>query len=191
MNQLRNRYAQYAGGDLPRWICEQRRLIKGVSRLLLQYKQHLRATKLPDYLLLLTDTTYFNIKVFREMLRNIAKGVKSSTGKHYHPLDPLAVGGCMRDYGISSEVSFRVPNLDFGIVLNRATLEDLLTRIHCNKIETQKNPLCSIISESQIGERDVFKDGMTPVDLMSTFATANAHQDFKHWTVGMCFEAEW
>mmetsp|Transcript_13382 Transcript_13382/g.32221 ORF Transcript_13382/g.32221 Transcript_13382/m.32221 type:complete len:769 (-) Transcript_13382:315-2621(-) len=192
MDRLRGHYSRYATESVPQWFCEQRRLIKGVSRLLLQYQQQSGKMELPDYLMLVTDTTYFNVKVFREMLRNIAKGVKSSTGKHYNPSeDPLAVGGCMRDYGISSGVSFRVPRLDFGIILNRATLEGLLKQIHCGKSENEKNPLCNIISESQVGEKDVFKDGMTPVDLMSTFALANAHNDFKNWTIGMCFEAEW
>lgn len=96
------------------------------------------------------------MKAVPDMLRNIAVGVKSSTGKHYHPMDPFAVGGCLKDYNIAPQAFFRVSVLDFGIILNRATIEDLLKQIHCGQLETQKNPLCGIISESQLGERETY-----------------------------------
>lgn len=188
IDKLRGQYSKSAGGDLPQWLCEQRRLIKGVSRLLLQYKPRSGSIELPDFLILLTDTTYFNVRVFRDMVRNIENGVKATTGVAYNPSSAVGVAGCMKSYGLSSGIKFRVPALDFSIIFNRAAVKDLLKPIHCNQ---DRNPVCNVIDDSQVGERDVFKDGMTAVDLMDAIVSTNMQEDFSHWIIGMCFEAEW
>lgn len=172
----------------PSWVCEQGRLIRGISAVLGEYKTG--ATVLPDYLIIMNDKTYFNVGIFAEMLRNVEIDVNTSMKETAMDSIPLVVGGCVREYKVFNSGHFRVPLLASGIILNREMLKSLLEPMNCSST-SQRDPRCKIMEESQIWEKDIFRDGMSPIDILSSYASTDARLDFIKGVVGTCVEAEW
>ncbi|CAJ1953248.1 unnamed protein product [Cylindrotheca closterium] len=165
----------------PPWLCEQKRLLRGVGEVLNQYRTRHGTIVLPDYLILADSRSYWNFDVFNEMLRNIEIEVKNSLTGAFAASTPLVVGGCTVEKKVF-QFLYRVPLLSHGIVLNRGMLDSLTKPMYCNA-SIVEDPRCFVVEESQLWERETFRQGMSPIDLMRSDVIRRA--------LGICIEAEW
>jgi hypothetical protein len=197
MAGLQKEYAQNtqnSGLDCSAWLCTQRRFIQGLEKIFKHYGMHhidkrdgkREGSSLPDFLILLTDRAYYNMKVFPEVLRTFHRAMNATTTGSFDPSEPVAIAGCIRRYTIKEERIFTVPILGFGLILSRSVLENLSQPIRCN-LPSGNSLFCNPSAESPIGESKVFRQGMTPADLMLAYANFD---HFQNWTIGYCLEAE-
>jgi hypothetical protein len=200
MAGMQKHYAKNSGSDLSAWLCMQRRFIQGLEKVFKHYgmnhvdkrDENREGSSLPDFLILLTDRTYYNMKVFPEVLSSFHRAMNSTTAGSFDPSKPVAIAGCINSdrYRIKKGRRFTAPILGFGLILSRGVLENLSQPIRCN-LPTGNSPFCNSIAESPIGESKVFREGMTVADLMLAYADFDHFDQFQNWTTGYCLEAEW
>jgi hypothetical protein len=177
----------------------QRRFIQRVEKIFKHYgmnhvdkrDEKREGSSLPDFLILLTDRTYYNMKVFPEVLSNFHRAMNATTTGSFDPSEPVAIVGCIKRYNIK-EKRFTVPRPGFGLILSRSVLENLSQPIRYN-LPSGNSPVCNPSAESPIGESKVFRQGMTPADLMLAYANFDLFDPFQNWTIRprYCLEAEW
>lgn len=188
--------------QLPNWLCAQRRPIIGLHKVLRHYygdksstASNLKAT-LPEFLIMMADDTYYNMKIFPEMFRNIRyNGKNNNDTQKMQTLKPsysLAVSGCLTQHiAYDGNLTFAAPNTGFGLILSRAVLENLKRPINCGQSPNRDGNLCDHISKDFIGEKSLFVDGMGVIDLMYAYATHQSFGEFKDWTTGYCLQSDW
>lgn len=50
---------------------------------------------------------------------------------------------------------------------------------------------CRQVENNQLGERHLFKDGMSVSDLQREYATWQPYTKYKEWTTGFCLHSDW
>jgi hypothetical protein len=58
-------------------------------------------------------------------------------------------------------------------------------------MDTFSKSVCSQVDDNQIGEKALFKDGMSVSDLQAEYATFQPYTKYKEWTTGFCFHSDW
>ena len=200
------------------WMCAQRRPLHGLYKVLTDYSirmssstsnekekaNNTRSTAadnvLPDYLILLDDDTYFNIEKFQQMLVSdqAALNAKQYQYQHQHQrqqtvssdLSPRVFAGCLVRYPIHIQ-NFTFPFGGYGTIFNRASLERLLRPMHC----PQDTEFCTQLEENIWGEKNLFQNGMTLIELMQAFVSNMPFRDKARglWkgTDGFCAHSDW
>ena len=147
---------------------------------------------LPDYLVIADDDTWLNMDQLLQFV------------PHHYPSNgstPHVVAGCLMFTTFFIEY-FSFPYGGFGIILNRKALERMLQPLHCgdfsqvgNGTTTSLNDIpntwlsdanyetfaCWRLAQNGVGERDVYRDGMTIADLMHTYVTIRKYREVKLW----------
>jgi len=65
--------------------------------------------------------------------------------------------------------------------------------VYCSvdKMDDFSKSACSRLEENQIGERDLFVDGMSVSDLQAAYATFQPFAKYKEWKTGFCLHSDW
>ena len=153
---------------------------------------------LPDYLIIGDDDTWINIDA-----------LKSSLPKMYPPNEPRAVAGCLIRFEPRYDY-FTIPFGGFGLVLTRSTLFNLLRPIDCSFQDTKHTErpvesrppfskdsdfdalVCWRLEQNLIGEREVFRRGMSLLDMMYEYSVAAPYLQVEQWgNRSFCLHSDW
>ena len=159
----------------------------------------LNVSSLPDYLILGDDDTWINIH-----------GLKSMLPKLYPSHHPRAVAGCLKRFEPIEFDYFSFPFGGFGLVLTRSTLLNLLRPIDCsfNTTSHASRPpeawppfaehddfaalVCWRLKQNLIGERAVYRQGMSLLDMMYQYSVAAPYLQVENWgNRSFCLHSDW
>jgi hypothetical protein len=192
------------------WICAQARPTHGFGKVVARYramKDTYGDAALPDYLLIADDDTYVNMDLFVEYMSNFDGGV------------PRAIAGCLIRTP-SEELNFSFPYGGYGTIFSKGkspslkmamnecrsfsaanlfkfkskgALELYMRPVNCSidKMDNFSKNVCSQVDASQIGEKALFKDGMSVSDLQIEYASFQPYTKYKDWTTGFCLHSDW
>jgi hypothetical protein len=187
---LRNRFAR---GDFmvrfrktPGWMCAQKRFSFAVAKVMRFYRRELatdRSFKLPDYLLLQDDDTFYNMV-------NVHKFLETKD-----PSVSTADAGCLVRMPIA-EIAFDYPYGGFGMFMSRAAIERWMRPIDCGSSVDKQDPwvshVCGHLQTNLIGEAFAWKDGMSISDLMEAQASHYPYPKYHSWRQpGYCIHGDW
>jgi hypothetical protein len=157
------------------WMCAQRRPIHGLYHVLMQaLSEH--TTSLPDYLVVMDDDTYVNV----------GDAIDDLMQSDNTPEVPLVTVGCLVRNPIM-QYNFTLGFGGYGTFFNKASLEYLRTPVHCPR-DTE---ICNQIQSNQIGESELFQNGMSLIELSQAHATDEAYREERNWTRGYCLHSDW
>jgi hypothetical protein len=197
------------------WLCAQKRPAESLYRVLDGYRQQWQRLLvegkeskanlheiLPDYLFLLDDDTYLNMRPILDILLAT-----------YPTNNSYAIAGCMVRERLHQH-NFTFPWGGFGTIFSRSLIEKFLHPIHCHANDSMYNLIsiatapreislnefellvCQRLTQDVIGEAFLFRQGMSVADLMYKFVTfwqyTNAEKDWhKMEGPGFCMHADW
>ena len=204
------------------WICVQKRPLNALHNAVQKYYYHKNSTLsnrnqtnqlrspgsssslrldvllLPDYLIVGDDDTWINIVA-----------LKSSLPKMYPPNEPRAVAGCLLRFE-PRYAYFTTPFGGFGLILTRSTLFNLLRPIDCSFQDTKHTErpvesrppfskdsdfdalVCWRLEQNLIGEREVFRRGMSLLDMMYEYSVAAPYLQVEQWgNSSFCLHSDW
>jgi hypothetical protein len=155
-----------------KWMCAQRRPLFGIHKVVQTYQGD--ENNLPDYLILMDDDTYFNLEEFPKWMTDSV------------PEQPRVVPGCLLRY---ADALFTLPYGGMSTMFNKASLAHLMRPIQC----PDDTALCGQIQQDTVGERHLFRNGMSLVDLMHAFVSRYPYREHKSWntTQGYCMHSDW
>jgi hypothetical protein len=179
------------------WLCAQRRFALALAKVLRQYDTTGTATtttaktkssslSLPDYLIIVDDDTYYHMPKFVNFLQG-----KNSA-------DDFMIPGV--SYWFSFKPRFRIYHGGYGLTMSRGALHNALQPIYCRDAPhshginnfQQEHLFCPRLRENWMGEYDVFRNGMTLMDLVHAYVTTwEPFSNFTTWTTGFCFHGDW
>jgi hypothetical protein len=155
------------------WLCAQPRFILGLHKALQSYKR--TGQSFPDQFIIIDADTYFDMEQFQTAF----EPANSST--------PLATAGCLRR-DLFHKVNLTFPYGGLGTIFSRGALERWTEPIDCPR----SKDLCARVRENQAGEKHVFKNGMSPLELMFAVTTWQPYSQYRNWTVaGLCWHSDW
>jgi hypothetical protein len=166
------------------WLCAQKRFPTGLAKVLRTYKETNEA--LPSFLVLVDDDTYYNID---ELSAQFLSMQDQSL--------PGVTAGCRVSHGgIAKGVVF--PFGGFGLIFTKGTLERLSQPITCHggggdrHMSGWETSVCSeALANNLIGEKEVFRNGMSLSELIEAYVKTEKFVDHKNWTRGFCFHGDW
>jgi hypothetical protein len=188
---LRNRFAR---GDFmvrfrktPGWMCAQQRISFAMGKLGRFYRnemQHDPNFKLPDFLLLHDDDTYYNmVRMYRFL-------------EERNPSQPSADAGCLVRMPVS-EIAFDYPYGGFGMMVSRASIARWIRPVDCEAPTPVDDGewvqhVCEQLKENLIGEAFSWKNGMSITDLMQAHAESFPYSNYQKWRQpGYCIHGDW
>lgn len=185
---LRNRFAR---GDFmvrfrktPGWMCAQTRFATAIGKLGRFYRNeqaHDDSFKLPDFLVLQDDDTYFNMVKLYPFL-----GAKN-------PLQPTADAGCLVRMPVA-QIAFDYPYGGFGLMLSQAAVERLVRPVDCDTPsgDDWEAHVCAQLQDNLIGESFAWTNGMSISDLMAAHAAYYPLEHYMKWRQpGYCIHGDW
>ncbi len=182
MGYLRNHFARIRflkhKANPAGWMCAQKRHVHGFAKSIQQYRD--QKESLPDYLVIMDDDTYLNMELVSSFLNSSNRL-------------PLAIAGCMIRSPIR-HINFTSPYGGWGMIYNKAALENFMRPITCNKLDDSDDFLqgsCKAVKDNQLGELEVFQEGITLIDLMQAFVSRQPYSNFGNWTNGFCLHSDW
>jgi hypothetical protein len=158
------------------WMCAQKRPMYGLAKLARHYAEH-RQEALPDWLVLVDDDTYYNMELFHGSFR------------HRQASDLEVSAGCLFIFTYRGLANFTFPYGGFGSVISRGSLEKLLRPINCPS--TDDRAICDRLQENLVGENRYFRSGMSLVDLIYAYVSAERYRDVDRWSTGYCMHSDW
>lgn len=184
------------------WLCAQKRPQEGFMQLLATQYNNTNSNnnhnsllqQLPDYLIITDDDTWLNMPKLQQHLRQL-----------YPPNTiPYAVAGCMIRSRVQ-EHNFTIPFGGWGMIYNRAALENWIRPIYCddnitnNTIPKDQNDFiqmaCWRLAQNEVGEQPLFRPGMSVAQLMHKYVTNWPYrQVFSTWPQqkrGYCMHSDW
>ena len=159
---------------------------------------NLNISLLPDYLILGDDDTWINIDA-----------LKSTLPQLYPSNQPRAVAGCLIRSVPDKNHFITLPFGGFGLVLTRSTLVHLLRPFDCSASDTtypdpreSRSPfskhddfealVCWRLQKNLIGEREVYRQGMSLLDMMYQYSVAAPYLQVKQWgNRSFCLHSDW
>jgi hypothetical protein len=178
----------------PGWMCAQKRPADGFYAVLSSYKD--TGKSLPDYLVIMDDDTYVNIKEVSPFLQTA------------YPADKAyAVAGCMIRSRML-EHNFTIPFGGWGTILSRPAIENFQKPLFCSQYQYNSKNItlttagdgdfaslaCWRLSQDPVGEASVFVEGMSVAELMHAYVTRFDYTGIRHWkatSVGFCMHSDW
>lgn len=155
----------------------------GLAKVLRTYKE--KNEPLPSFLVLVDDDTYYNID---ELSAQFLSMQDQSL--------PGVTAGCRVNHGgIAKGVVF--PFGGFGLIFTKGTLERLSQPITCNgggdrNMSVWEKSVCSdALANNLIGEKELFRNGMSLSELIEAYVNTEKFVDHKKWTRGFCFHGHW
>lgn len=182
------------------WLCAQKRPLEAfyayMQGFVLQHHRKNNSndsnnsgnrTDIPDYLFVIDDDTYVNLNLVEPELR-----------ARFPAQRPHAIVGRL----ISSQSLYTFPLGGFGIIFTKPVLEKFIQPIHCESEgdhssddvgnDDYTSKVCAQIALNSIGERPLFHDGMSVLDLLNAVVTLYRYTDFQHWnSPGYCMHSDW
>jgi hypothetical protein len=158
------------------WMCAIRRPYYGLAKAARHYARH-RQEDLPDWLVLLDDDTYYNMELFHGIFRR----------RDAYDLEVSA--GCLLHLPVHN-VNFTFPWGGFGAVVSKGSLAKLLRPIECPSPDEDR-AICDRLQEDVVGELRHFRSGMSLVDLLYAYVSAERYRDVDRWSTGFCMHADW
>lgn len=203
------------------WMCAQQRFAVAVETLGLYYRKHqLQQSewRLPDFLLLQDDDTYYNMVRIHDFLSNKNPSIPLAEapclirhaqqgsfsfpwgGKRVHsfPSLGLLVGALARYMKQTSLYILLFLSTGYGFILSKGAIENLIRPIYCNNTTNEFNGdfqqnVCSRLEDDILGERQHFRNGMSVSDLMGAQVRNNLFtqftQDNDNWAC--CLHGDW
>ena len=176
------------------WMCAQKRPMDAIKQYIDKLGlQHTDPINLPDYLLLMDDDTWVGMDNVVPLATEL------------YPVDePRAVAGCFVRKRIQ-EMNFTFGYGGYGHMLNKKALQNLIRPIHCsvdvdlasvNPLEEEdfEKLVCWRLEQSRVGEKQLFRNGMSVADLMHAYTFHNAYLNVNSWdarSVGFCMHSDW
>jgi hypothetical protein len=78
----------------------------------------------------------------------------------------------------------------FGAVISKGSLVKLLHPIKCPSTDEDK-ATCDPVQENIVGELRYFRSGMSLLDLIYAYVSAERYRDVDRWSTGFCMHADW
>jgi hypothetical protein len=154
------------------WLCGQPRFILGLHKALQSYKR--TGQSFPHQFIIMDADTYFDMEQFQTAF----EPTNSST--------PLATAGCLIRAPIK-QINFTIPYGGFGTIFSKGALERWTEPIDCPRTKD----LCARVQENQAGEKQFFKNGMSPLELMFAVTTQQPYTQYRNWNVaGNCWHSD-
>mmetsp|Transcript_29810 Transcript_29810/g.72236 ORF Transcript_29810/g.72236 Transcript_29810/m.72236 type:complete len:535 (+) Transcript_29810:205-1809(+) len=162
------------------WLCAQKRPMDGLYKVLSKYSYD--SPKLPDYVLMMDDDTWFNMDLLLPVLKS--KVAPNSL--------PAVVAGCLISlhYPNIGDTKMQYPWGGFGTIINRATIVNMLRPIQCN---SRDKDLCDWIAQDRLMEYQIFQQDQTMslLELMYRYTFYQPYADVENWKeVGYCFHSD-
>jgi hypothetical protein len=195
------------------WMCAQKRPVMGLLKAMEQY--HRTRTKLslqlqndnrptttakrvmmeeaifPDFLIIMDDDTYYNMDMF-------ANHFSHNNNKNNNNMDSrktAMMAGCIYTSPI------RYPQGGIGSIWTRGLLQAISKPIHCHddggekksKMRKSLQSICSYIQENNFGERRLFRDGMSLLDIIGAYTKNQKLTEYQQWTPetgGYCLHSD-
>ena len=155
------------------WLCAQRRVGRSLAWIQKMFTE--RSDDLPDYLLLVDDDTYVDLVSFEEYTVR-------------HTLDPSKSqmhGGCL--FHRSGYIKWSFPYGGFGTFFTRGSIERMMRPIHCKNADPEDDFLkgvCLSLQKNRIGERTLFREGMSVADLFHAYSALRTFCIHSDWLTG-------
>jgi hypothetical protein len=155
------------------WMCGQPRFVIGLLNALESYKR--TGQSFPNQFIIMDADTYFDMEQFQTAFQPTNSSI------------PLATAGCRFRAPIHM-INFTFAYGGFGTIFSRGALERWTEPIDCPRTKE----LCDRVQENQAGEKHVFKNGMSPLQLMFAVTTWQPYSQFRNWTgTGFCWHSDW
>jgi len=174
------------------WVCAQTRPPYALSKLLSLYREAHKTYGddiLPRYLILSDDDTFIDISILNQTLL-ATTDEKDNSVLYPHPNIPAVFAGCRVRHPIH-ETNFTFPFGGFGLFFSRGALLRMIQPLYCNTTSSEtrgfEQEACERINDKNaisIGERDLFKPGMSISDLMGLFVSSNSFCQHSDWMTG-------
>ena len=165
----------------PGWVCAQRRVGPLLGWLQAQYGGGSNAEEedpLPDLLVYLDDDTFVDVDQARRFMAHEAA---------YAGGRPLARAACVIREDRDSEVAFSFPYGGFGTFLDKNALRDMLRPVKCAANQGTSafdERVCSALEEDRAGERGLFEEGMTILELFYKYSSLPVYCLHSDWVIG-------
>jgi hypothetical protein len=183
------------------WICAQKRPMAGLWKALKVYEAH-PSQELPEFLILMDDDTYYNMEGVSQGLISLQKEVLFN-----HEEDSVVLAGCVIR-GRLKRFKWTFPFGGWGTIFSRGALEALLQPMHCsastNASRTESTSIyarkstqsasaifCPGLMKDRLGEYQVYRPGMSLVDVMYAYVMQEPYLDHANWTLGFCLHSDW
>lgn len=167
------------------WMCAQQRPHAGMMKVHNHYKSS--GQNLPDYLLVMDDDTYINMKTFEREFggsgdlrprRDLSPPAES---------EPLVMAGCLVRQPVR-QLNFTFPFGGFGTFISRGALQELYRPIFCDPTapdyrQALHEDKCRQLDRDVVKEKHYFKDGMSIMELMHSYVTLPRYTDVHNWDV--------
>lgn len=163
------------------WLCAQKRPVYGLLKAIRSYQHN---QKFPSYLVIMDDDSYYNMELFEAYFSSKDPDIPMTYGGE------LSMLRITRKPPVKQRFFFAYGG--FGLILSRKVLQNLLQPIYCNGNEANRNQTaCQRLQENVLGERVVFSEGMSVLDLMEAYVNYQKFTDWKQWTIGYCLHSDW
>lgn len=184
---LRQKVDDYVGMDFIKkkrapaspagWLCAQKRPIDALYNVIRSYNESL--ARFPDYLFIMDDDTWINLpRVARELKRD------------YSPHRAVAAAGCLLH---SRTMNFSYPFGGWSTIFTRKALENFVRPVYCaiRAEDRWTGKVCHRLQENQAGERILFREGMSILDLMYKYSFDQPFLEVNQWNMaGFCMHSE-
>jgi hypothetical protein len=186
------------------WICAQKRPMAGLWKALKAYEAH-PSQELPEFLILMDDDTFYNMEGVSQGLLSLQEEVR-----YNHEDASVVLAGCVIR-GRLKRFKWTFPFGGWGTIFSRGSLEALLQPMHCSastiasltevpgstSIHTRKSSqsasamLCPGLMKDRLGEYQVYRPGMSLVDVMYAYVMKEPYLNHANWTLGFCLHSDW
>jgi hypothetical protein len=119
-------------------------------------------------------------------LPRVAKELK----RDYPSRRAVTAAGCLLH---SRTMNFSYPFGGWSTIFTRKALENFVRPVYCGSraVDRWTGKVCRRLQENQAGERILFREGMSILDLMHKYAFDQPFLNVKHWnTAGFCMHSE-
>jgi len=163
--------------QLAGWMCAQKRPVMGLLKAMVQYRGRQRSQEFPDFLIILDDDTYYNMDIFANVFAQ------------KDPKKTAMTAGCI----FTSPI--RYPQGGIGSIWTKGLLNAITKPIDCNPAKRKKSlqSICNYIQENNFGERRLFQDSMSLLDIVGAYTKQQSFTDYQNWTPekgGYCLHSD-
>lgn len=169
------------------WMCAQKRPMSGLHKVLQFYST--QQEPLPDFLIFMDDDTYYNMN---QVVPNLME-LRQQLLENYRD-DSMVLTGCLIRVELET-LTWIFPFGGWGTIFSKGALQSLTQPLHCSSASRNTSvfgkTICSQLLKNQIGEYQVYRDGMSLAEIMHAYAFNEPYSDHKNWKLGFCMHSDW
>ena len=160
------------------WLCAQRRIGRALGWIKnVPYAEQGNNT-LPDFLLIVDDDTFIDLESFQE---------KHSDSMNHSIERAQVVASCL--FETNGFIKWPFAYGGFGTYLNRASIQQLIRPIYCKGgtirgTDVSTQGVCDSIRRNRLGERKLFREGMSIADLFHDYSALQMFCVHSDWLMG-------